>query len=430
MNNKILDRTRAPQRYRIKSIPRLSYPAKLCAGSLPTYSVEGGTEEIVKIDVVFKAGTRYEDKPLVASLCSAMLKEGTANYSGNEIAEKIDFYGAHIVSNISKDRTEITLLCLKKHLESLIDIFTDIILMPVFPETDFEALKKRQRSRLSVNLDKVSFKARLLFSELLFEDFPYRDCFALTDYDEVTRADIVSYFKENYTFSSAYAVISGKDTDDVFAIFEKALEQKKEAINTLKHPDEKIEWNYSGAKEKKIKKEGAVQTAIRLGGPAPRRNDVGYASFYIANVILGGYFGSRLMQNIREEKGYTYGIGSHITIMEEAAYFSIGTQVGAGFTQATCDEIHKEIRKISNEPVPAEELELVQHYIAGNLLKRFDGPFATADRLKILINSGLEPDTFSTFSAAVFGVTGNAVLEASHTYFDPDRLCTALAGEW
>lgn len=224
----ILNRATAPERFAIQSIPELNYPVERLADRLKTWCVEGGTEDILKIDVVFKAGMRYEDKPMLASLCNNMLKEGTERYSAREIAETIDFYGAHISTGLSKDHAEISLLCLKKHLPSLIGIFTDILLAPTFPEKEFNAFKNRSKSKLAVNLDKGEFQCRLLFSQLLFGDSAYCDRFSLDDYDQIEQNDLADFFRKQYTTDDAICVISGKDTAFAKTILKMALIAKKD----------------------------------------------------------------------------------------------------------------------------------------------------------------------------------------------------------
>jgi len=425
----ILDRKTAPQRYPAASIPAMNFKPVKLAGGLPCYLVEGGTEDIVKIDVVFKAGTRYEHKPLAASICVNMLREGSKNYTSEEISETIDFYGAQIAPRLSKDRAEITLLCQGKHLNKLIDIFTDVFMAPSFPMDKLALYKNRSRSTLAVNLDKVDFKCRLLFSKLMFGGTPYQDRFELSDYDQIEVEDLNNFFNNHFDLSEAYCVISGKDTKRASELLNDNIVKKVDYKEISPFKPEPIEWEYCRG-ESRGRKVGAVQTAIRMGAPALSRTHKDYTALYIANVALGGYFGSRLMQNIREEKGYTYGIGSGINILEEASYLSISTQVGAQFTEATIDEINNELRKISDIPLEADEFELIQYYVAGNLLNRFDGPFATADRLKEIVTHELPTSWYSDFTSAIFNLNTEEILRVSQKYMRPDIFSLALSGEF
>jgi len=425
----ILDRKTAPARLASASIPVMDYPPVNLTDNLRCYRVEGGTEDIIKIDIVFKAGTRFESKPLTSSICLNTLKEGTENYTAKEIADTTDFYGAQIATNLSKDRAEITLLCQSKHLKKLIDIFTDIFLLPLFPKDEIEQYKKRSGSILAINLDKVEFKGRLLFSELMFSGTPYQDIYDLKDYANVQIADLQEFFADYYNLEDSFCVISGRNTEEAAEILGRSISKKNVPQSISKLSIEPVHWNYVQG-EKWNKKEGAVQTAIRMGVPALSRNHADYTALYIANTALGGYFGSRLMQNIREEKGYTYGIGSAINSLEGLSYLSISTQVGADFTKLTVDEIKKEVKGIATQLINVDELELIQHYIVGNLLNRFDGPFAKADRLKTLISNGLPPDWFTLFSKSIFQLNPASICEVSRVYLHRDLLSLAVVGEW
>ena len=425
----ILDRKTPPQRYPSASIPSMNYNPVQLAGGLACYRVEGGTEDIVKIDLVFKAGTRFEEKPLAASICVNMLREGTENYTSEEISEVVDFYGAQIAPNLSKDRTEVTMLCQGKHLKNLIDIFTDVFMAPNFPQDKLELYKKRSRSALAVNLDKVDFRCRLLFSKLMFGGSDYQDRFELDDYDDIKVSDLKKFFDDRFNLNEAYCVISGKNTIGASELLSDAIAKKAAYKKAFPSEIEPIEWVYKRG-ESREKKNGAVQTAIRMGAPALFRTHMDYPALYIANVALGGYFGSRLMQNIREEKGYTYGIGSGINVLEKASYLSISTQVGANFTQATIDEINKELLSISSKPLHADEFELIQYYVAGNLLNRFDGPFATADRLKTIVSNNLPASWYIDFTKEIFNLSTEEVLRVAGKYLRPELFTLAVFGEF
>lgn len=425
----ILDRKIAPQRLASASIPVMNHQPIKLTDNLECYLVEGGTEDIVKIDMVFKAGTRYEQKPLNSTICLNTLKEGTKNYTAKEIADTTDFYGAQIGTSLSKDRSEVTLLCQSKHLKKLIDIFTDVFLLPIFPEEEVGQYKKRSSSTLAVNLDKVEFKSRLLFSELMFQGTPYQDVYDLKDYANIHIADLQAFFADHYNLSDSFCVVSGKNTREASEILGRSISKKNGTQRSSNFRTELVNWEYKKG-EKWNKKEGAVQTAIRMGVPALSRNHPHYTALYVANAALGGYFGSRLMQNIREQKGYTYGIGSAINALEELSYLSISTQVGAEFTELTIDEIKKEVHGIASQPIHADEFELIQHYIAGNLLKQFDGPFATADRLKTLISFNLPADWYTQFSKVLFELNPIAICEISRVYLHADLFTLAVVGEW
>ncbi|HKL02663.1 MAG TPA: pitrilysin family protein, partial [Cryomorphaceae bacterium] len=393
----------------------------------PVYQIEGGTQDIVKVDVVFPAGTRFENNGMEASTVVNMLKEGTENYSSQEISETLDFFGAHIGSDISKDRSEVSLVTLNKHLPNTIDIFTDVLTKPIFPERELAIYKRRAKSALKINLEKVQFMCRVLFGELMFPNSPYRDKMHPSLYETITPDVLTAFYRKYYAIDGAYVVVSGKNTHLATEALKKALTPK---IGDFATPDLSIDtWHFKRIEERK-EREGAVQTAIRMGAPAMRRSNPNFPVFYFANMALGGYFGSRLMQNIREDKGYTYGIGSAINLLEGAAYIHIATEVGAEVTNATIAEIKSELNRLGTEEMPLDELELVKQYITGTLLHSFDGPFATSNRLKILVNSNLPKHYFSDFSRRINAISQVDVMEISREWFNPDNFSLTAVGKW
>lgn len=423
------DRRVAPPRNSGGSLPPLKYSRHTCGGVMDAFLLEGGTQDVTKIDLVYPAGSRFEQQPMLAMLTNGMLKEGTRNYTAKQIAETMDFYGAHLQTGISKDRAEISLVCLGKNLGKLLDIFSEVALFPVFPQAEFDDYKRRLRSRLEVNLEKVEFQARVLFSQLIFGDHPYADNPSTSALDAIKTADLKKFFSERYAARSAFLVISGKNTETALRMLDEKWNGKLSSEGQNVIEADKV-WNYSGGYEERKAQKGAVQTAIRIGGRVVGESHPDFVPFYLTNTILGGYFGSRLMTNIREEKGYTYGISSSFVRLGEASYFCISTQVGASFTKATLVEIHREMDRLIKETVDKDELDLVQQYVSGNLLKHFDGPFATAEKLKTLIDLGLSPSFYSDFSRQIFQVTPVDVRTVAGKYFRPELLCTAIAGQW
>lgn len=423
----ILDRTQTPKIYPLSSLPGLTDATTMLDGGLKAYLVEGGTEDIVRVDVVFRGGTRYESKPMLAATCQALIKEGTANYSANKISETFDFYGAQFGADLTKDQAEVSLLCQGKHKSKLFDMFAEVLTSPQFPEEELALLKKRGKSALAINLEKVQFKCRLLFSALMFKGTPYQDHISTAAYDDISTSDLKNHFEAWYNLNDAYVVISGKNTAQAAQVLNKALDGKR--IERAIQKEVPINWGFEN-REKFEKQEDAIQSAIRFGTEVVGREHEDFIPLYVANVALGGYFGSRLMQNIREEKGYTYGIGSGLNHMRYGSYLSIATEVGADVTEATQVEIVKELKRMCNEPLENEELTLIRNYVSGSLIQGFDGPFAMADRLKVLLSYGLEVDFFTKLSAGLYGVDANQIVEVSNKYLHPSLMTKAVVGKW
>ncbi len=421
----MIDRINPPQVHPIGVLPDLNITPEVVKG-VDIFSVEGGTSEVVKIDVVFKAGSRLESKPMLSAVCQAMLKEGTASFSAEQISATFDYYGAQFGTDLKKDRAEVSLLCQTRHLDILLPIFAEILTCPAFDAHELTLLKKRGKSVLAVNLEKVQFKSRLLFNQLLFDGTPYLDKIAPEYYDDIERQDLLSYFHSNYHLSEAHIVVSGWDCDTAIAKLSNLLPDS-EGENS--HSDEHIAWDPIPLKRFQ-EKPGAIQSGIRVGRKVVGRSHKDYIPLYLANIALGGYFGSRLMQNIREEKGYTYGIGSSLNHLEYGSYLSISTEVGSEVTGAAMVEINRELERMCHEKMDLDELQRVRNYVAGSLIQGFDGPFARAQRLKVLLANDLPSTFFRRLSQELYGVDPDEIVRISNKYFHPELMTEAVVGQW
>ncbi len=421
----MIDRINPPIVHPIGVLPELNIEP-LSVGGVDVFTVEGGTSEVVKIDVVFKAGSRLEPKPMLSAVCQSMLKEGTASFSAEQISSTFDYYGAQFGTDLKKDRAEVSLLCQTRHLDVLLPIFVEILTSPRFDEHELAILKKRGKSVLAVNLEKVQFKSRLLFNQLLFEGTPYLDRVSPEYYEDIQRDDLLSYFDSNYHLSEAQIVISGWDCDNTISKLKRLLpENAGDRVRESNH----IAWDPVPTKQFQEKR-GAIQSGIRIGRKVVGRSHEDYISLYLANIALGGYFGSRLMQNIREEKGYTYGIGSSLNHLEYGSYLSISTEVGSQVTGSAVSEINLELERMCTEKMDADELQRVRNYVAGSLIQGFDGPFARAQRLKILLAYDLPSTFFKRLSHELYGVEPDEIVRISNKYFHPELMTEAVVGQW
>jgi len=171
-----------------------------------------------------------------------------------------------------------------------------------------------------------------------------------------------------------------------------------------------------------------LQSAIRIGAPSINKRHEDYQGLKVLNVILGGYFGSRLMKNIREEKGYTYGINSSVVSLNLTGLISISTEVSNKFTRCAIDEIYKEIRRLQSEPVDKEELSVVRNYMLGELVRMFDGPFASAESFRSAWEYGLDNSYYKRFADRIQSIEPDELKALAQKYYNTDDLYEVTAG--
>ncbi len=422
----MIDRTVQPKLEAIKSLDYTHPVETKLKNGTPVYHINAGSQEVLKIEFIFKAGHYVQPKKLVSLLTNKMLSLGTASYSAYEIAEQIDTYGAYLDSHIDKDHASVSLYCLNKHLKKLLPVFHEIICKPRFSETEFKTLINKTKQEHSINLEKVKYLAREHFFTALYStNHPYGLKLEFDDFDKISLEDISEFYQNYYSLINCKIIISGKFDPEINSLLDDYF-NGTESFKTI--PEKHFDLISPKEYKIKIKKEGALQSAIRIGKPLFKRNHPDYMQLSILNTVLGGYFGSRLMSNIREDKGYTYGIGSSIISYFHSSFFSISTEVGSEYTLAAIEEIYNELKRIREELISGSELHLVKNYLTGQIIRSLDGPFALSDRAKMIIKHGLPFDYFKKYVQEINSISPQKLIEMANTYLEKDMLIELIVG--
>lgn len=423
-----LDRKKAPSFHQVNNIEFLDVIKTNLSNGIELNYVNGGSQEILKIDFIFNAGNWFQEKPLIASSTSQLIKEGTKNYSAFQISEGIDNYGAFFEVESSYDNTTLTLYTLSKHLNSVLPYVKEVMLSPKFSEKEFNIYKNNAVERFKINLEKVSFIARKEFMSIILGDkHPYGTSVNLDDYNNLTLKDVTSFYENYYNLGNCKILVSGKVTEESIKSINTFFGSEQISKNLLT----KIESSniIDDKTSIYIEKKGALQSAIRIGRVFPNKLHKDYFGLQILNTVLGGYFGSRLMNNIREDKGYTYGIGSGIMSLKNAGYFFISTEVGSDVTKKALIEIYKEIELLRTEEISMEELDLVKNYMLGQLLKSCDGPFNMAELFESANEYGLDYDFYNEYIKTIKEITPKKLKELGVNYFNKSDLKEIVVGQ-
>jgi predicted Zn-dependent peptidase len=390
------------------------------SNGVPVYDVELGTQDLVKLEIVFFSGRPFERKKLAAKTTATLLREGTKSHTSAEIAELFDFYGASLSIPTGMDLTSILVYSLTKHFEKVLPVVAEILNCPVFPEKELEAYVERSRRRLQIDLRKNDVVAYRQFTEMLYgSEHPYGYNSYAETYSDLTRGDLTAHFEATFTTGNCLIFVSGKTGQPVRVLLEKYL-------GAVMLPGERCQATLPPARtapeKAKITIPDTVQSAIRVGSPLFNRLHEDYNGMYVLNTILGGYFGSRLMANIREKKGYTYNIYSAHDALLYDGYFYIGTEVGTDFVEPTLREIYKEMERLQNRVVGKDELAMVRNYLLGNLLTNLDGPFNVAEVLKTFVTEGLPLSAFEALVKAIKTVTPQELKALARKYFAKEKM--------
>lgn len=422
-----MNRSIAPN---FRQIDAISFPSVVCrklSNGLPVYFMESDNADVVRFDIVFKAGNWYQQKPLIAAMTNGLMREGTVNLSSKDIAEKVDFFGSHLQMYCEKDNAGFVLYSLKKHLSSTIAVLADIVKNPLLLESELEILRNKSKQSFIVECEKVDVVGRKLFFESIYGgENPYGYNLKVEDYDTFSIDDVKRFYSQQYTYSNCYILCSGSDIESDIKIIESAFGDFL-GKNTPYIPS----YSFTEIESKNIylEKQDAVQSAIRVGCASIDKYHPDYAKLKVVNTLLGGYFGSRLMKNIREDKGYTYGISSALYPLHKAGFFMISTEVGVDVTNDTVAEIFNEIEILQTVLVSDQELELVKSYMLGELVRNFDSVFNQFEMAKSVVDYNLDMDFYLHRINAIKTVTPDEIMNLACKYFNKEQLRTVIVGK-
>lgn len=423
----MLDRTVAPHFREVEQINFIPAQEFTLDNGIKLHVVDAGDQDLVRIEFIFNNIDWDPEKPLQAFAVNSMLTDGTTKYTGAEIVERIDYYGAFLQADYNYDNSTVALYSLNKHLADMLAIVRSIISDSVFPQEELETFIRNQKQSLSVNLEKNDFVGRRIFSRTLFGNSLYGHTIEATDYDKLTREALLKYFKNAYQLSNCTIVISGKVTYETTKIMNDLFGQ--DTIAPASVSVNRFQFNSEKGQEFYVEKPDALQSAIRIGKIAINRNHEDFPGFQVLNTVLGGYFGSRLMANIREDKGYTYGIGSALVSLQNAGYFFIATEVGVDVCQDALNEIEKEIVILQTELVSDEELALVKNYMLGSLLGGLENAFSHADKYKNIYPYGLGYEYYTRYIERVKSITANEIRDLAVKYLNTETLHRVIVGK-
>ena len=394
------------------------------ANGVPIYLLPTNDFEVVRFSFVFRAGTSMQHRPFTASATANMLGEGSAKYSAQEIAERLDFYGSYFDVNIDRDYAYISFCSLSKFFAPTADVAREIVLCPTFGEHELEIYCSKRKQSLAIERKKVEMLSRELFAETLFgAEHPYGISSDESLYDDVRRDDLVALYRELYTAENCFVVCSGRIDEEVIT----TLRAIVEALASGRRAEQRLPATHT-TNVLRRDVEGALQSSIRVGRLLFPRTHPDFVGMQVVAAALGGYFGSRLMQNLREEHGYTYGVMAAMVNFDKEGYLAIATQVAREVREEALAEIYREIERMRHELLDDEELQMVKNMMIGEILRILDGPFGIADVTIENIMCGMDNRAMEQSVERILSITAEQIRELAERYLRREDLVEVVVG--
>lgn len=424
----MLNRIEAPVLQEIQNV-QLKHPQEIVfQNGLKAFIFHAPDQGLIKAEFVFNNVFDTPENPVRNSALSAMLKEGTSKLTSAQIADQVDYYGAYLVPEVSFDHNALTLYTLSKHVDAVLPILHQVLADSIFPEQELQTYIRNHSQSLQISLEKNEFNARRMLYHELFGDSRYGLSVTEKLLQHLNSEDLYRLYQQQIQPQNTTLFLSGNITAETLALFQLYFENQwqsgEEVILDRPHFKTSLKSDLIY-----VEKPAALQSSIRLGSLAIQRNNPDYPALQFVNTLLGGYFGSRLMSNIREEKGYTYSIGSAVANLKHAGFMTIATDVGAEHTQDTLHQIKLEMTKLQQEKVSQTEIELVRNYMLGAMLGSLESIFSHVDKFKAIYFAGISLDYYAYYTQVLQEMNAVKIEEISQTYFNYDDMIKIVVGK-
>ena len=424
-----MDRTIQPEIQPLKNFHIQTPVRTTLPNGIPLTVINAGEQEVVRMDVLFSGGRWQQSRKLQALFTNRMLREGTTKYTAATIAEKLDYYGSWLELSSSSEYAYITVYSLNKYLAKTLEVVESMIKEPLFPQKELQTILDTNIQQYLVNTSKVDFLAhRSLLKSLYGEQHPCGKIVMEEDYHTITPEVLREFYEQHYHSGNCSIFLSGKVTDDIISrvtdIFGIPFGQYQ-----LQMP--KLSFPFAAIPEKRIftEREDAMQSAVKMGCTTITREHPDYPKLRVLMTLFGGYFGSRLMSNIREDKGYTYGISAGVVFYPDSGLLIVSTETDNEYVEPLIQEVYHEIDRLHQEPVSAEELRMVRNYMLGEMCRSYESPFSLSDAWIFIATSGLDDDYFSRSLLAVNEVTPMEIQDLAQRYLCKETLKEVIAGK-
>ncbi|MEM9737629.1 MAG: pitrilysin family protein [Bacteroidota bacterium] len=379
---------------------------------------EDPSRSVITVDIIWRSGFRYHKKGSIPYMMSKMLMRGSKNRNAIGIANALEQYGAQLTIDAEQDIIGIHMKILAHDLDATLPLLTEILNTPTFLDKELVTLKEIVKSEVAQQHASPSFTAQEALRKAIFgRHHPYAYTPTEGDIDRVTTQELKRYYLD-YRWNRPYIIITGNITSQRSRLIKKVLA----GHIPITHQEVTAPDLQPGDQQQRIIHSNSKQSSVMMGQPTILYNHTDYADLFIANVLLGGFFGSRLMQTLREKKGYTYGIYSHMVPWEQNTYWCIATEVTQSATEEAIDAIKTEIIGLQSQLANKKEMELLRNYVLGRLLANFDSIFSLAKFYWTTCTHSMDMHYYQHLYERAKSITPERICEVAKLYFHVDKL--------
>ncbi len=405
-----------------------NYETHKTSEGLTIYVIESDRQPTITYRLMFRSGGLFDgEKSGLAEFVADMLDKGVKGKTGYELASEIDFIGASLSATASSDFIAVSVSGLSKYKEKLLDILKSVVLEPAFPEDELEKLRQRTLSNLISERSEPDALIGKLRRKLVYGEGAYGSFQTEESVASITRDDLIAFHRVHFLPNNAsLAIVGSFDGSTELSRVKSELGEWKPAelqsLEELSFPE------VDGGTIHLLDREDSVQSTVRVVQQSVPKSNPDTPELRVVMSILGGGFSGRLFQNLREDKGFTYGAGAYSANAAKLGAIISYADVRNEVTADAVKEIFNELNRIREEPILASELEMHQKYLAGNYMLSLEQPMTIARLVQEIDVYGLAPNYYQTYVAQLMSVTPELAAELANKYVLPEKSIVAVVG--
>jgi predicted Zn-dependent peptidase len=424
-----------------KAAPQLPKPGRFILPKTDSFKLANGLEVLfvedhrfpyVSTNLGFRTGSSDEPKGKsgIADMTAGLLTEGAADLNSKDLARAVEFIGGGLKADCDYDYTIVSGSCLSAYTDKLLDLFGKVVLKPTFPEEELNLQKVNLIQALNIKRSDPDFLIEERFNKVLFGNHPY-SIVAPTEasINKINRNELIKYHQEHYLPNKAVLIVVGDFKPEAMKeLLNKHLGEswKAHELNSQVLPEPPKQ---SGRHIYLVDRPGSVQTSLKVGNLAIKRNSPDFFPMLVANQILGGAAHARLFMNIREDKGFTYGAYSKLSARKALGSFYAQANVRTDVTNPSLLEFLYETEKLRSTRAKDEELDLAKNYLAGSFQLGLETQGGLAQRLLEVKLFDLPADYLETYADKVMAVSAEDVKKASTKLIDSNNMVICAVGD-
>lgn len=392
--------------------------------------VEDHEQPLVSISLRIRSGEAMDPagKSGVAAMTAALLNKGTESRSALEIAEAIDFVGGSLSASASADWTAVGATVLTDFMDTALELVSDVVLRPTFPEEELAIELQRTLSALQVELSDPGSIASRRFMAEIYGAHPYGASMTTESLQAITRDDLVAFHRDHYRPNNALFVVAGDvNADDVVQRLEKFFGQWEAGPSA--RADMPAPPSRNAREIVLVHKPGTVQAVFRIGHLLPEATHPDWIALDVANQILGGGTTGWLFRVLRGEKGYTYGAYASASQRPGPSYFQASAEVRNEVADSALAEFFRLMAQLRDEPIPAEDLRTAREYMTGTFPLSMETPQQVAGQLARTRLLGLPADYLATYRDRIAAVPADEVQRVAREHIRPDEAVVVVVGD-